>query len=354
MDDLFFGSQMVPQKVETIFARSNELIVKVKALPQVGRPADFGEAVGEYKMDVGVEPTTVRAFDPITVRMRIDGAGDVQAVKSPRVGDTTGFKSYAGDVKTALARADGKLGGSKTFTMILEPQSAEVKEVPQVTFSFFDTKAGRYATLRQGPFPIKVLPAEREQLLVLGQPPGSGAKKDYAVELAKDIMPIATDLGGLSRNKGPLYLSLFVWAVLPVPWVVGGVAYLVRRRRDRLRSDPGYARVSRAMREARRKLREVRAVVAGAAAKEIYGALGRIVSEFIADKLNLPPASVAAESARHLLAERGVSSEIADPTIGFFTECDQARFSAEGAVSANVEEIFRKAEMLLKRLNRVL
>jgi hypothetical protein len=353
-DDFFFGQRVVPQRVQSLFARSNDLTIKVKPLPEVGRPVDFSEAVGEYRMEVTVEPTTVRTYDPVTVKMRIFGTGDAQGIKSPNLGDATGFKTYAGDVKAALSREGGKVGGSKTFTMILEPQSPSVKEVPAATFAYFNPKVGRYETLRQGPFPIKVLPAERELPLTASKAPASAPVKGEAVELGKDLMPIAGDPAELTNQSAPIYMSRVVWVMLPMPWLLAGIAYLVQRRRERMRFDAGYARASRAMRTARRRLAEARRMAASDAGKDLHGTLAKAVSDFIADKLNLPPATVSADSARELLARHGAAPETVEAVVGFFAECDHARFSAQGAGVPADSDLLSKANALLRRLEDVL
>jgi hypothetical protein len=353
-DDFFFGQRVVPQRVQNLFARSDDLTITVKPLPELGRPADFSEAVGEYQMEVTVEPTTVRAYDPVTIKMRVFGTGDVQGIKSPNLGNTTGFKSYAGDVKAVPSREGGKVGGSKTFTMILEPQSPNIKEVPAATFIYFNPKVGRYETLRQGPFPIKVLPAERELPLPTSKAPAAAPVKGEAVELGKDLMPIAGDLAELTNQSAPIYLSRAVWFTLPLPWLLAGIAYLIQRRRERLRFDAGYARASRAMRTARRRLAEARRMAASGAGKDIHGTLAKAVGDFIADKLNLPPAAVAADSARELLTRHGAAPETVQAVVGFFAECDHARFSAQGARISADSDLLSQANALLRRLEDVL
>ena len=351
VEDFFGDSQTPPQG---ILATSNDLTIEVKPLPQEGRPARFSEAVGELKMEASAEPRTVRVREPITVKTRVYGTGNVQGIRSPHLGDLTGFKSYEDKTSVAVSHEGGKTTGSKTFMTLLEPQSADVKEVPAITFAFFNPRLGRYETLTQGPFPVHVLPAEQEWRAARQPPQRPGVLKDGAVELAKDIMPIAEDGAGLINEGHPLYMSRFLWVMLPMPWGAAGIALLVRRRRDRMRLDAGYARASRAMRAARQKLAEAEKRLGSASAKEVYGAIAKAVSDFIADTMDLPPARVSADTAQELLVRHGAAQETVGAVAAFFAECDRARFSAEGAQGAAASVVLDKAKELLRRLEDVL
>jgi len=70
--------------------------------------------------------------------------------------------------------------------------------------------------------------------------------------------------------------------------------------------------------------------------------------------LNLPPASVSADSARELLGRHGAAQEIMEAVASFFAECDHARFSALGAQAAAASNLLAEAQALLRRLDDVL
>ena len=346
------GAFQTPGQV--ILATSNELTIKVKPLPTEGRPADFSEAVGEFQMEASADPPSVHVGDPVTLKLRVFGPGNLQGVKSPSLGDLTGFKSYPGESPTTVSREGGKMVGSRSFTILLEPQSEDVKEIPAVKFVFFNPKLARYETLTQGPFALRVLPVERESA---GRPRGPASPapaKGWVMESAKEIMPIAEDLAGLENEGRPLYMNRLLWVVLPMPWFAAGISLLIRRRQERMRLDAGYARASRAMRAARQKLAEAKSLMGSAPGKQAYAGIARAVADFIADKLNLPPASVSADSARELLGRHGAAQEIVEAVVSFFASCDHARFSAVGAQAAAASNLLAKAEVLLRRLDDVL
>ena len=87
MDDLlgdpflqnFFGAT-VPKEV-TVSSQAAEL--KVLSLPAEGRPRDFSGAVGSFKIASEVSTPHAAVGDPLTVRLRISGAGNFDRVDSP-------------------------------------------------------------------------------------------------------------------------------------------------------------------------------------------------------------------------------------------------------------------------------
>ena len=91
-----------------------------------------------------------------------------------------------------------------------------------------------------------------------------------------------------------------------------------------------------------------------ASAKEVYGAIAKAVSDFIADKMDLPPARVSADTAQERLVRHGAAQETVGAVAAFFAECDRARFSAEGAQGAAASVVLDKAKELLRRLEDVL
>ncbi len=349
--DFFFGPQLIPQDVKDLFVRSNEAAIKVNPLPLEGRPQGFADAVGEYQMEVSVEPATVRRYDPVTVKTRVFGEGDVQGIKSPRLLDTTGFKVYAGEERVSASREGGRVAGTKFFATLLEPQLASLKEVPPVVFVFFSPRQKRYVTLEKGPFAISVLTAEADSVAAGGPPQPPVAVKDGGIETGREIMPIAMDAGGLWNQRGSLWAKRLL-ILTPMPWVVAAGGLLVRRRYRRLRESPGLVRAARAMRIAKARLAEAQRAATAGDGREYYGLIARAVVEFIADKRNLPPAMISGEAIRGLLLEHGVSQEVADAVSVLLANCDHARFSADGV--AEIAQLLNQANGLLSRLDETL
>jgi hypothetical protein len=126
--------------------------INVAAFPTQGRPSTFNGAVGEYTFQTSLlTPSTVAINDKMRLAINIGGIGEISTVDLP---DISILKSFfrmsdlpiAGEVKN----------NTKTFIVEIYPLSTAIKEIPALTFSFFNPSIGRYDTVYSEAIPIKV------------------------------------------------------------------------------------------------------------------------------------------------------------------------------------------------------
>ncbi|MCK5595571.1 protein BatD, partial [bacterium] len=152
----FFGGR----EVYPLSLKSEEVHIIVKDLPAEGRPEDFSCAVGNFTFDLKAEPKEVNIGDPITLKMIIKGSGNFNTVTCPKLDLQKGFKIYDPEVKQE--------DGTKIFEQILMPDTDAVKEIPKITFSYFDPDENRYRNISRGPVPIKATKSKgREGLKIV-------------------------------------------------------------------------------------------------------------------------------------------------------------------------------------------
>jgi len=77
--DTFFRRQ----RTRNLTATSEPVILRVDDLPQAGRPDSFTGAVGHYQMGVDLSPKKVQLGDPITLRMKVVGDGNIKSLTLP-------------------------------------------------------------------------------------------------------------------------------------------------------------------------------------------------------------------------------------------------------------------------------
>ena len=86
--------------------------------------------------------------------MIIKGRGNFSTVTCPKFNAAKSFKIYDPEVKQE--------DGVKTFEQILMPDTDAVKEIPKITFSYFDTERKAYRIISKGPVPVKVAKSKKE------------------------------------------------------------------------------------------------------------------------------------------------------------------------------------------------
>ena len=110
--------------------------IEVLPLPEEGRPADFGGAIGQWKLDVTAKPTDVAVGDPITVTIKVSGNGNIDTVPMPKLGPLDGFKTY--DPTTKTTKDDLNTTGERVMQQVLIAKSTDVKELPEVRLVYFN------------------------------------------------------------------------------------------------------------------------------------------------------------------------------------------------------------------------
>ena len=123
-------------------------------MPEEGRPADFGGAIGQWKLDVTAKPTDIAVGDPITVTIKVSGNGNIDTVPTPKLGSLDGFKTY--DPTTKTTKDDLNTTGERVMQQVLIAKSTDVKELPEVRLAYFDPEARAYKTAVQSPIKLVV------------------------------------------------------------------------------------------------------------------------------------------------------------------------------------------------------
>ncbi|HYD48238.1 MAG TPA: BatD family protein, partial [Terriglobales bacterium] len=331
----FFMSQKRPVDLQ-----SNQVPLEVKALPQAGRPADFAGAVGRFTLEVTAAPTDVLAGDPITLKMMLRGEGNLTDAQPPRLSERSGFRVY--DPQPA----QGEAQGVRLFEQVIIPESAEVKVLPPVRFSYFDVGAGEYRTLTSAAIPLNVRArAENVAPQIVTAPGQEPAPQEET--LGTDIVSIKDGLGRLIHRDRPWYGSGWVWLWLPLPALLLLGATLYDRQRTRLTGDLRYARYAGAGKVARAGLAEAEASLRAGQVEQCYDVLSRTVREYLAAKLDLPVGAVDANS----VAGRGVQGAELEQVAAFFDAFEQARYTGRSH-AADAEALLGKARQIIDALER--
>ncbi|HVM97178.1 MAG TPA: BatD family protein, partial [Candidatus Acidoferrales bacterium] len=330
-DDDFFGFSQRHQ----VTVKSDPLTLNVLPLPDEGKPANFGGAVGTFTLAVNASPTEVNAGDPVTVTMTVQGHGTLPDTAAPMLSSTKGFRTY----ETHITKSEGD---TKVFEQVLIPNDAQITVLPAVRFSYFDSEKHHYENLESAPIALAVRPAEQPQRAEVMSAVPRPAKPE---ELGHDIVYIKDDPGNLQPVASGFGVLAALYLPLPALLFIGASWY--DRRRTRLTGDERYARFTRAGRAARSGFAAAEQALTQQNRSAFYDALFRTLQDYLAAKLNLPPGAIDAEAA----AARGVSADVAEKVRRVLTTCEQARFAPVGD-SADLRATLSTAQEIVKNLER--
>jgi len=213
--------------------------------------------------------------------------------------------------------------GTKSFEQVVVPQSAEIKELPPVTFSFFDPDQKNYRTLTQPAIPLVVRPA--------GSSPAptilSGSKNAQENAAAQDIVHIKARLGTVAQIASPLVLQPWFLALQAVP-VFGLVSAAIwRRRTDQLANNPRLRRRRQVAEITRSGLKELQHLAAGKKSDQFFATLFRLMQEQLGERLDLPATSITEAVVEEQLLPRKVPQNVLDPLQELFLACNLARYA---------------------------
>ncbi len=120
--------------------------LRVRPLPEAGRPADFSGAIGHFRLNGRLSQQVVQPGDIVTLYLELVGEGWLgDKVVMPAPSASPLFKSYP--PKEVLRQAT-HLKSEQVFI----PQSTNATEIAAARFSFFNPATERYEESVAGPF----------------------------------------------------------------------------------------------------------------------------------------------------------------------------------------------------------
>jgi hypothetical protein len=308
---------------------TDAVTIVVLPLPARGKPAGFqGAVVGDLTVAVAADKQVAQVGEPINVSVEVNGIGNMRTLVPPTLGTLNEFKVYESGSSTDSFKKDYVVSGRRKFDFVLVPQAEGRFTIPPVRVPYFDPVRGSYAVAQSVAVPVEVKPGTAEDGNRLVYAGGD----DFRV-INRDIRFIHPVPAGLAVAARPFYAGRVFLALQALPLLVVGAAVAVARRRRRLRSDVGFARASRAWRDAAHKLSFAeRAFRAGEGERGFALVQGAIFGYF-ADRMNAPAAGLTSADVDRFARARGAGDAVVESIARTIAACDAARYAgAAGAV----------------------
>jgi hypothetical protein len=342
-DDPFFGDFFGRQETRPFVLDCNRLEIGVRPVPMEGRPETYTGGVGIFDFDVDVGPTKVKAGEPITVKMRIAGNGNLSQITPPEITDSHNFKLY--DARSVPSGNSNEV----LFEQVLIPTSDSVSNVPAIAFTYFNTKTTDFRTINQGPFPVTVEAVPRQAAQIIATVP-STIQQETKV-LGRDIVylkPVpkvwrsTTDVAWHRKTATKI--------LVPIPALLLALAAGVSARRNRLASNQALARRQKAPKAARQNIQRAEQAMRHQHTDAFYEAAWDTLTEYFGHRLNLPPGEVTLQT---------VTARIPDEQEAIqklFSEVEQKRYGIVGDKEHSKEEmkaLLREMTAVLKKCERM-
>ncbi len=197
------------QPPESYSVQSDSIVIDVLPLPEAGKPASFGGAVGRYTLDASLEPAGVAVGEAATVRLAVRGTGNVKAVRAPALPAPSSIEILPPNEKATEDATGTTLGGVKEFRWSVVPREAGRVTLGPVEFSYFDPEADGYRVLRSDSLVLDVTGfsgSDEAQGLrppdFAPSPPRLGFVRSKGF-LAAQAIPLLLLLAGFARSRKP-------------------------------------------------------------------------------------------------------------------------------------------------------
>ncbi len=341
-DDPFFGDFFGRQEVRPIVLDCNLLEVAVQPIPMERRPDSFTGGVGVFDFAVEVGPAQVKAGEPITVKMRVFGRGNISQITPPTLEGSHDLKLY--EVRTRPTQNPNEV----LFEQVVIPKSDTVTEIPALSFSYFNTKTSDFRTLERGPFPVTVeaMPQQAAQLIATAP---STIQQETKI-LGRDIVYLksapkswrTTRRTAWHRTK-PFYVLLALPALLLL--AVAGIT----ANRNALANDVARARRQQAPKAARKNLQRAEQALRKRDEAAFHEALWNTLADYFGHRLNLAPGEVDLQT---VLARMPQESEALET---LFNTIEQRRYGLGSGKSSTAEKkiLLRQLAATLRKCERI-
>jgi len=328
---------------------SEPVTVRVQSLPTDRVPPDFTGAVGDFNLSVAISTNVVTAGDPITLTVRLTGRGPIETLKWEASSAWSGFKTYPPSTQVTNSDALG-LSGRKTFEQAVIPESPQVKEIPPITFSFFDPAQRRYRTVSHPATPITV----KASAVAVAQPVVVAA-----TERGESPLPPATDIVHIKSRPGAFAQIAPPWVERPgflalqfAPLAVWLAALAWRHRTDRLANDPRLRRRQQVLRLVRAGLVELKQAAAANRGEAFFATTFRLLQEQLGERLDLPASAITEAVVEERLQPLDLDAALLANTRDLFQLCNQARY-APSQQPGELIALLPKVEATLQRLQAI-
>lgn len=300
--DDFFGDPFGRGETIEYLAKSNTARIEVLPLPENGKPESFKGAVGTFDFNVFLDKTETVTNEPVSIKMRISGRGNIKLLEMPSFDLPTGFEKYDPKVNDQINRS-GTISGIKESEFLFVPRIAGTREIKPIEFSYFDPAKKSYITLKSQPLKINI-----KQGTETYSPDFAG--KENIKQLGDDIRFIKTSYSDITKSKGLMIYSPLFWTTVAVPFftLIGLIGW--KKRQDKLSGNIQLLKYQKAQKVARSRFKLAKKLMEERKTEEFYSELSLALFGYLEDKLHMPKADFTIETAQSQLLKRGVNEEL--------------------------------------------
>jgi hypothetical protein len=320
------GSGYVEVKCDIV---APSITIDVEPLPN--RPANFSGGVGHFNISAQLDKKEVKAGEPITLRVVVGGVGNLKLLKQPVVEFPKDFDKYDPKITDKTKLTANGVEGNMIYDFLVVPRNQGKYQIPPVEFTYYDTSANAYKTIKTQAFEVNVEKGD-----------GNASAAVFAEQKNQDIHGIK--MGSSRFNKGGrmFYGSTAYWVILTLILLLFVALLIIFRKRAIENADIVKMRSKKANKVATKRLKVANKLMQQNRQGEFYDEVLRALWGYVGDKLNIPVSELSKENIEDKLKERNVDDETIGKFMTALDECEYERY-APGDASGNMNKTFTSA-----------
>ena len=337
--DSFFEDQYVTVRQRVV---SPSASVRVSALP-AGAPAGFSGGVGDFKVSARLSKDALKTHEAASLLVTVSGTGNVSLLEAPKIQFPPDFEVY--DTKTTQNTDRSGTSGSKTFEYPFIPRSHGDFAIVPVTFSYYNVKNGRYATVHTDTLHVTV---EKGAGGIVAAPDGGSqltVDRKGVRTLGEDVRFIRMkqpSFGG-KANRFFIGTPAYQWIIILL-LVAAAAVWLSLRKLAARRADVALTKNRKATKQALKRLKQAGTFLKQNLYTAFYEELHKALLGFVSDKLNMDMADQTKENIASALTAGGVAPALVEEFTGLLDACEYARYAPDAghdAMNAHFETAVR-------------
>ena len=317
-----FGERVYTQTAVKVAA--NKRTIRVKPLPEQGKPENFSGAVGQFDFDVILSKSSLRANESLTAKVTVEGEGNLKLFELPHLILPSSLEVYEPEFSESVRTRLNGMKGRVTESYTVVPQYKGKYPVPEVEFNYFDPVAEEYKSLNSVQTMINVFDgpvagadsAASDDNAVMKQPVAVVGDQFRFLKLKTDLTPkIQPEFLGTLQ----FYLVYF-GPLLLIPLAI----FIGKKRKERALDVEG-SKVRKANRLVRKYLSEAKKNLDDS--DLFYDALERALHNYLKAKLKLETSDMSKERISELLTQHQAADRDIEEFTKLLSSCELARYT---------------------------
>jgi len=326
-------------------AESNTLKLNIKDFTSA-IPSNFSGLTGKLSLGVDIDKNEVATNEPITLKIKYTGSGNLNFVKDPVINFPSDFEVYDPKESNSYKISSAGFKGSKTFEYLIIPRYAGEYNLGNINLSYFDPSSNSFKQLKSDDLIITVTQGNGSAATV-----SNGQQNVKA--LNSDINFIITTppnkpsaLHFFNPAKLTFYICLFIL------FAVGFVAQALIRKNVASKANVVAYKYKKASKEALKKLAKAKKHMQAGNNEAFFLEMSQSIYNYLADKLNMSPADLNRSAISDRFASKPEAKKVSEQLFLAIDACEMARFSPSGTAEPKV--VYENVSQLISNLESVL